>query len=85
MGLKVKATLRKVVRSTAKQPTQEQDKSSEIEWKPTFGDRKDSNTQPQNKGGGGKQTVTSLTKYEVNQHLWIITTLQVSSPSIFNF
>ena len=31
---------------------QEQDKSSDIEQQPPFGDRKNSNIQPQNKGGG---------------------------------
>ena len=32
---------------------EEQDKSSDIEQQPTFGDRIISNIQPQNKGGGG--------------------------------
>ena len=32
---------------------QEQDKSSDIEQQPPFGDRKISNIQPQNRGGGG--------------------------------
>ena len=31
---------------------QEQDKSSDIEQQPPFGDRKISNIQPQNRGGG---------------------------------
>ena len=31
----------------------EQDKSFDIEQQPSFGDRKMSNTQPQNRGGGG--------------------------------
>ena len=34
---------------------QEQDKSSNIEQQPPFGDRKISNIQPQNKGGGTYQ------------------------------
>ena len=39
---------------------QEQDKSSDIEQQPPFGDRKISNIQPQNRGGGGsKPTGTS--------------------------
>ena len=33
----------------------EQDKSSDIEQQPPFGDRKISNIQPQNRGGGGVQ------------------------------
>ena len=33
---------------------QEQDKSSDIEQQPPFGDRKISNIQPQNRGGGFK-------------------------------
>ena len=37
----------------------EQDKSSDIEQQPPFGDRKYSNTQPQNKGGVAKPTGTS--------------------------
>ena len=35
---------------------QEQDKSSDIDQQPPFGDRKISNIQPQNKGGGGYKT-----------------------------
>ena len=38
---------------------EEQDKSSDIEQQPTFGDRKISNIQPQNRGGGTKPTGTS--------------------------
>ena len=39
---------------------QEQDKSSDIEQQPPFGDRKISNIQLQNRGGGGsKPTGTS--------------------------
>ena len=39
---------------------QKQDKSSDIEQQPPFGDRKISNIQPQNSGGGGtKPTGTS--------------------------
>ena len=39
---------------------QEQDKSSDIEQQPPFGDRKISNIQPQNRGGGvTKPTRTS--------------------------
>ena len=38
---------------------QEQDKSSDIEQQPPFGDRKISNIQPQNRGGGSKPTGTS--------------------------
>ena len=34
----------------------EQDKSSDIEQQPPFGDRKISNIQPQNRGGGGYTT-----------------------------
>ena len=34
--------------------TQDQDKASDIEQQPPFGDRKISNIQPQNKGGGYK-------------------------------
>ena len=34
---------------------EEQDKSSEIEQQPPFGDRKISNIQPQNRGGGQNQ------------------------------
>ena len=37
----------------------EQDKSSDIEQQPPFGDRKISNIQPQNMGGGSKPTGTS--------------------------
>ena len=37
---------------------QEQDKSSDIEQQPPFGDRKNSNIQPQNKGGGVYKQVT---------------------------
>ena len=37
----------------------EQDKSSDIEQQPPFGDRKISNIQPQNRGGGSKPTGTS--------------------------
>ena len=33
----------------------EQDKSSDIEQQPPFGDRKISNIQPQNRGGGVKK------------------------------
>ena len=49
---------------------QEQDKSSDIEQQPPFGDRKISNIEPQHRGGGvTKPTGTSynfeiLTKYE---------------------
>ena len=35
---------------------EEQDKSSDIEQQPPFGDRKISNIQPQNRGGGGVKT-----------------------------
>ena len=38
---------------------EEQDKSSDIEQQPPFGDRKISNIQPQNRGGGSKPTGTS--------------------------
>ena len=34
---------------------QEQDKSFDIEQQPPFGDRKISNIQPQNRGGGGSK------------------------------
>ena len=37
-----------------KRKIQEQDKSSDIEQQPPFGDRKISNIQPQNRGGGYK-------------------------------
>ena len=37
----------------------EQDKSSDIEQQPPFGDRKISNIQPQNRGGVTKPTGTS--------------------------
>ena len=37
-----------------KYENQEQDKSSDIEQQPSFGDRKISNIQPQNRGGGFK-------------------------------
>ena len=47
---------------------EEQDKSSDIEQQPPFGDRKISNIQPQNSGGGGLQYQQEhyimLTKYE---------------------
>ena len=39
--------------------SQEQDKSSDIEQQPPFGDRKLSNIQPQNRGGGFKTKGTS--------------------------
>ena len=39
--------------------TQEQDKSSDIEQQPPFGDRKISNIQPKIGGGGTKPTGTS--------------------------
>ena len=44
----------------------EQDKSSDIEQQPPFGDRKISNIQPQNRGGVQNQQEhhTFLTKYE---------------------
>ena len=43
-----------------RKPKQEQDKSSDIEQQPPFGDRKISNIQPQNRGGGvTKPTGTS--------------------------
>ena len=38
---------------------QEQDKSSGIEQQPPLGDRKISNIQPQNRGGGSKPTGSS--------------------------
>ena len=38
---------------------EEQDKSSDIEQQPPFGDRKISNIQPQNRGGSTKPTGTS--------------------------
>ena len=40
-------------------PLKEQDKSSDIEQQPPFGDRKISNIQPQNRGGGTKPAGTS--------------------------
>ena len=46
---------------------QEQDKSSDIEQQPPFGDRKISNIQPQNRGGGLQNKQKHhiiLTKYE---------------------
>ena len=46
---------------------QEQDKSSDIEQQPPFGDRKISNIQPQNRGGGLQNQQKHhiiLTKYE---------------------
>ena len=43
----------------SKPSVQEQDKSSDIEQQPPFGDRKISNIQPQNRGGGSKPTGTS--------------------------
>ena len=46
---------------------QEQDKSFDIEQQPPFGDRKISNIQPQNRGGGLQNQQTHhiiLTKYE---------------------
>ena len=47
---------------------QEQDKSSDIEQQPPFGDRKISNIQPQNRAGGGVHNQQEhhiiLTKYE---------------------
>ena len=46
---------------------QEQDKSSDIEQQPPFGDRKISNIQPQNRGGGlqnQQEHHIILTKYE---------------------
>ena len=48
--------------------TQKQDKSSDIEQQPPFGDRKISNIQSQNRRGVTKPTGTSfiLTKYEVH-------------------
>ena len=48
-------------------PLQEQDKSSDIEQQPPFGDRKISNIQPQNRGGGlqnQQEHHIILTKYE---------------------
>ena len=47
--------------------TQEQDKSSDIEQQPSFDDRKISNIQPQNRGGGlqnQQEHHIILTKYE---------------------
>ena len=46
---------------------QKQDKSSDIEQQPPFGDRKISNIQPQNRGGGVQNQQEHhiiLTKYE---------------------
>ena len=44
---------------------QEEDKSSDIEQQPPFGDRKISNIQPQNRGGQNQQEHhIILTKYE---------------------
>ena len=46
---------------------QDQDKSSDIEQQPPFGDRKTSNIQPQNRGGGVQNQQEHhiiLTKYE---------------------
>ena len=39
---------------------EEQAKSSDIEQQPPFGDRKISNIQPQNRGGGSKPTGTYI-------------------------
>ena len=44
---------------------EEQDKSSDIEQQPPFGDRKISNIQPQNWGGATKPTGTSYNFYKV--------------------
>ena len=49
-------TNRKIQKAT----WQEQDKSSDIDQQPPFGDRKISNFQPQNRGGGGHPTMTKL-------------------------
>ena len=49
------------------QQIKEQDKSSDIEQQPPFGDRKISNIQPQNRGGGlqnQQEHHIILTKYE---------------------
>ena len=48
-------------------PVQEQDKSSNIEQQPPFGDREKSNIQSQNRGGGlqnQQEHHIILTKYE---------------------
>ena len=43
---------------------QEQDKSSDIEQQPPFGDRKISNIQPQNRGGGGSKPTGTLYNFD---------------------
>ena len=52
--------------NSVKERLQEQDKSSDIEQQPPFGDRKISNIQPQNRGGLQNQQEHHiiLTKYE---------------------
>ena len=44
---------------------QEQDKSSDIEQQPPFGDRKISNIQPQNRGGQNQQEHHIIFKVKV--------------------
>ena len=46
--------------SPDKEQLQKQDKSSDIEQQPPFGDCKISNIQPQNKGGGGVTKPTEI-------------------------
>ena len=60
-------TAKQVVLKCLKKYSQEQDKSSDIEQQPPFGDRKISNIQPPNRGGGlqnQQEHHIILTKYE---------------------
>ena len=61
-------SIRSMERNTEHRTEQEeQDKSSDIEQQPPFGDRKISNIQPQNRGGGlqnQQEHHIILTKYE---------------------
>ena len=59
----------------------EQDKSSDIEQQPPFSDRKISNIQPQNGGGGGQNQQNIKNKIAGKVKLWIITRYILYSAS----
>ena len=60
----VKVTTSSTLVSFERLLLEEQDKSSDIEHQPPFGDRKISNIQPQNRGGVQNQQRSVLAKYE---------------------
>ena len=62
----------------------EQDKSSDIEQQPPFGDRKISNIQPQNRGGGGVTKPTGL-RYQFFPELVVIFPVYAIRTSLSTF